>query len=143
MSSFIISKIEYVKAAGLLYGIERSKGRNAHTWYLEHLQGWFEDLYRWNVKSVCEQYGDEETYDEGTYDKIFSVYADKGHMACNGFVNGVTRESLRDGLQQFFDSVLYQIEDEELNDRAAAIFYRCVKQISPRHTEGWWGEIEI
>ena len=64
MSSFIVSKSEFIKAAGLMCGYEQAKGRDSHKWFIDHVREQFENAYRLNVMSVNEQYGDNEMPDE-------------------------------------------------------------------------------
>ena len=43
MSSFIIDKVEYVKAAGLMYGIESAK-RDSHKYFMDVCRKEFEHV---------------------------------------------------------------------------------------------------
>lgn len=150
MSSFVIRKKEYIKAAGLLYGIEESKGIYTHRWWLNHIRERFVECYRMNVSSVAEQYGDEDTGDiEPDYDDVFEKYRALGRKIweSNGFGDvPMNRYKLRTALMKFFTSVLYQIENEEMETKAAALFFSCVDKMTydaVNDIDGWWGEVEI
>lgn len=84
MSSFIISKVEYVKAAGLMYGIESAK-RDSHKYFLDVCRKEFEHVYALNVASVNEQYDHCEPIapDENSYDDVFEAYCKKGELIGN------------------------------------------------------------
>jgi hypothetical protein len=46
----------------------------------------------------------------------------------------------------FFQSVLYQIEDETCHRTVAAWFYACIVKLYERDiraVEGWWGDVEL
>lgn len=149
MSSFVIDKIEFVKAAGLMYGIEESK-RYSHRWWLERVRGWFVDAYRMNVSSVAEQYGEEDEGDtEPDYDETFEEYRKKGYRiwSADGWGNvPLTRKELRNSLMKFFQSVCYQVENDEMLTKIQALFFTCICKMSDEDVDdidGWWGEIEI
>ncbi|MBR5395791.1 MAG: hypothetical protein IK144_12045 [Bacteroidaceae bacterium] len=159
MSSFIIGKVEYVKAAGLMYGMESAK-RDAHRWFLDNVRKEFDHVYALNVASVNEQYSHHEPIvpDENSYDDVFEAYCKKGELIGNdGYtsddgiifhqVEGVmTKHDLRIRLWHFFQSVLYQIENEAAHRMAAAWFFTCISKLyeSDLHAlGGWWGEVEL
>ena len=157
MSSFIIDKVEYVKAAGLMYGIESAK-RDTHRWFLDNVRKEFEHVYALNVISVNEQYEENYAPEEESYDEVFEAYRKKGELIGNdGYaskdgiiyeqVEGVmTKRDLRIRLWHFFQSVLYQIENKAAHRMAAAWFFTCVSKLyaSELHAVGgWWGEVEL
>lgn len=157
MSSFIIDKVEYVKAAGLMYGIESAK-RDTHRWFLENVRKEFEHVYALNVASVNEQYEDNRAPDENSYDDVFEAYRKKGELIGNdGYtsdngiifskVDGVmTKHDLHIRLWHFFRSVLYQIENDAAHRMAAAWFFTCIGKLYEsdlRSVDGWWGEVEL
>ena len=157
MSSFIIDKVEYIKADGLMYGIEESK-RDKNRYFLDRVRKEFEHIYALNVISVNEQYDKDTLPDENKYDAEFEAYRKKGELIGNdGYASkdGIIYEqvegvmSLRDmrvRLWKFFGSVLYQIENKAAHRMAAAWFYTCVSKLYEsdlRSVDGWWGEVEI
>lgn len=149
MSSFVINKIEFVKAAGLMYGIEESKP-HSFRYFLENVRKDFTQVFEFNALSVAEQYGDDEPYkDELTYDSTFEEYRKKGAKIweADGFGNvPMNRKELRNALTKFFHSVLYQIENREMNTWTASFFWECVSRMNDAevmNTDGWWGEIEV
>ena len=140
MSSFIVPKIEYMKAAGLLYGFEYAK-REPHAWYLDHLKEQFLRCYELNVASVNEQYNDYEKADECDYNEIFEAYKDFGRKCYN-----TKRKEFVYSMLMFFRSVNYQVENEEAKQEVTAWLYTCIMHLEERHVEvaaEWWGEINL
>ena len=146
MSSFVINKREYVKAAGLMYGIEASKNL-PHKYFLDHVRENFVKCYELNVDSVNEQYGNESGKDFSDYDYEFEQYCKIGeHIWWYGLYNGMTFKELRINLMEFFRSVLYQIENEEMSQFVAAFFFECTSKMFGSElyaVEGWWGDIGL
>lgn len=142
MSSFVVNKSEFVKAAGLMYGIEASK-QHSHRYFLENVRKRFTECYELNVESVNEQYDDESAKDGCEYDSLFEKYRQIG---LNVRFNAEQFKELRTGLMQFFRSVLYQIENEEMNIYVSAFFFECTSKLfgdELASVEGWWGDVEI
>lgn len=144
MSSFVISKIEYIKAAGLMYGLE-SKRKCPHTFFLENVKAKFEQLYRLNVLSVAEQYGDDpDTIGEDgcSYDSVFSTYKTRGKN-----IDEFELPTVKNGLFRFFESILYQIENPDMNKEASAFLYQCTSKLinicNERPEVSWWGKVSI
>lgn len=144
MSSFVISKREFVKAAGLLYGIEESK-RHSHQYFLDNVYKNFCQCYEYNVDSVNEQYGDSAAKDDYDYLSVFNNYRRAGEKIWLGFDRRMmSKNDLRNSLIWFFTSVLYQIENEELHEKVAAFFFTCtVKMTDDGDNDKWWGEIKL
>ena len=149
MSSFVINKIEFVKAAGLMYGIEESK-RIPFRYFLDNVRDNFVRAFEFNALSVAEQYGDDTPFtDDLTYSETFDIYRAKGAKIwqADGFAGvGMTRKDLRNGLTKFFHSVLYQIENREMYTWTSSFFWECVARMDDAEVakaEGWWGEVEI
>ena len=149
MSSFIIDKREYVKAAGLMYGIEESK-RDKHHYFLEVCRKEFEHAYLLNVVSVNLQYGESVVPDDGRYDDEFEAMRRLARRiseyVATGAPSPLTLPKLRVRLQHFFQSVLYQIEDEACARMVSAWFYSCTVKLYEREihaVDGWWGSVDI
>lgn len=145
MSSFVIDKKEYMKAAGLMYGIENAK-QHTHRYFLDNVRAKFVRCYELNVASVNEQYGVNDAPDELSYDYIFKRYSTLGDRIKNGLVEGTSYQWLRRRLMRFFSSVLYQIENEEMSKEVAAFFHECTVKLFDEELyaiEGWWGNIEL
>ena len=146
MSSFVISKVEFVKMAGLMNGIEGAK-RDPHYYFMGVCREKFNKAYELNVKSVNEQYHDNALPDGLSYDSIYSQYIDKGRMIYESkFFGEDGLKKVRPKLLQWFSSVMYQIENEECEKEVAAWFYTCIQKLYEDErdsVEGWWGEIEI
>ena len=155
MSSFIVSKREFIKAAGLMCGYEGAK-RDSHKWFVDNVRKEFEHAYALNVVSVNEQYGDNEVPDEESYDDVFEAYRKEGALIyTEGYAGTVIMEKVKDvmdkrkfrkSMWRFFNSVLYQIESDAPHRAVAALFYNCLKSLYEdelRTTDGWWAEIEL
>ena len=145
MSSYVIDKKEYMKAAGIMYGIESAK-RDAHKYFIDTIRARFNDVYKWNVQSVAAQYGEDEVYDANEYDDVFEKYKTIGRKAKRGSFDVFPFSELRVCMWSFFRSALYQIEDENLSAKASEVFLSCLSKLYENDihaVEGWWGEIEI
>lgn len=140
MSSFVISKREYIKAAGLLYGIEE-KSQYPHKYFLDNVRKNFCHVYELNVASVNEQYGDDGACDSCEYDEVFKRYCYVGRC-----INDATLKELLPCLLMFFRSSLYQIENEEYAKEVGAFFFECFTKLNRSElnsVEGWWGQIDL
>lgn len=144
MSSFVVSKIEYIKAAGLMHGIALAIDKsNSH--FIRNVHKNFVECYELNVRSVNEQYGDNTLPDEEEYQDTFIKYAEIGMRIYNG-QHMVSFNDLRYRLMKFFESCLYQIEDEEANKIVATFFYTCIMILFEKEVfsgDGWWGDIDV
>ena len=147
MSSFVINKSEYVRAAGLMYGIEASRRGNAHGYFLDNVRKNFVKCYELNVDSVNEQYNDNAEKDGCEYEYEFQQFCKIGERIKCGFYDvKMTFEELRINLMHFFRSVLYQIENKEMSQFVGAFFFECASKLFGDElyaAEGWWGSIEI
>lgn len=155
MSSFIISKKDYIKAAGIVAGISEAlklwvfdyeEGRNstAQDYYKQ-----FERFYTMNALSVLEQYGDEvgaPATDSNTYKADFEAYRKIGKSA------GYTREGLKEivaELQNFFSSAEYQTENDSYNNQMIFYFDKLLVELYKQaflygnRDAKSWGSFEI
>lgn len=161
MSSYVISKREYIKAAGIVAGIvavSELPGRNGRrVWVYDYTmrrnmtaadyRRQFAACYELNARSVAEQYGDEEPeHDEGDY---HAEYSAAFRYAYKTFCSGYGREIIMTDLRGFFQCALYQTENEEY---AAAMryFFDMVNAEIDRNFfdreddhKGTWGEIPV
>lgn len=159
MSSFIVSKREFIKAAGLMCGYEGAK-RDSHKWFVDNVRKEFEHAYALNVASVNEQYGRYEAPEQNdNHDELFETYRKKGALIYNdGYASndgGVIYEKVEDvmdkrtfgfSMWKFFGSVLYQIENDAAHRAVAALFYTCLSKLYQDKIhgfDGWWGEVEL
>ena len=157
MSSFIVDKREFIKAAGLMCGYEEAK-RDSHQYFLDVCRKEFEHAYALNVISVNEQYGDFAEPETESYDDVFEAYRKKGaliqregYASDNGIIftkveDVMDKRTFARSMWNFFNSVLYQIEDDAANRAVSAWFYTCIGKLYEddlRSIEGWWGEIEL
>ena len=79
---------------------------------------------------------------------VFEEYKAKGRKIanCEGCGDVKNLGELRKRLTVFFQSVLYQIEDEDCAEYVAWVAFMCIKKLCEteiKDIEGWWGEIEI
>ena len=156
MSSFIVSKREFIKAAGLMCGYEEAK-RDSHKWFIDHVRQEFEHAYALNVVSVQEQYEDYSfDPEEETLDDVFEAYRKMGTLIytegykmgiiCTKVADVMDKRTFRRSMWNFFNSVLYQIENEAAHRAVAELFFTCLCKLykdEMRDVEGWWGEIEL
>ena len=148
MSCFLISKLEYTKAAGLMYGIEESKG-DSFKWFRDNVRKEFEHCYALNVIAVRGRYDDIDVPNEGQYDAEFETYRKLGRRIFSNYDprHGMTREQLRPRLMKFFSSVLYQVDDDDTIHRMVAEWlYKCIDRLYECETEsveGWWGDVDL
>ena len=151
MSSFVIGKREYIKAAGFVSGIaEKSSMREF--WIYDYTVGrnmtkedyhrQFTAFYNMNALSVQAQYGDatcEE--DSNDYMEDFNKYRNIGKSLVGA---ELTRAVL--DLSDFFRSACYQTEDEECNKYMRAFFDRVIVEIYTKthtHECKCWGNFNI
>lgn len=156
MSSFIVSKREFIKAAGLMCGYEGAK-RDSHKWFVENCRKEFEHCYALNVVSVQEQYDDHSfEAEEESYDDVFEAYRKEGALIyTEGYAGSVIMTKVKDVMDKrtfarsmwnFFNSVLYQVENRTCHRSVAEWFYVCLGKLyedETRGIEGWWGEVEL
>ena len=146
MSSFIIDKKEFIKAAGLMYGIA-ANNRCKPVYFLNHVYETFVELYKLNAQSVDEQYNEVTEHDENAYLEIFEEYKRKGSIcAVERGINRQAYTKMVGGLKQFFDSVLYQTECESSYKEMSSYFYGCIRWMQlfeGVNTDDWWGEVAM
>lgn len=157
MSSFIVSKIELIKAAGLMCGYEEGK-RDPHKYFIDNVRKELEHVYALNVVSVNELYGANELLDENSYDEVFEDYRKtgaliqrEGYASGNGIIyqkvaDVMDKREFRKRMFYFFNSVLYQIENDAAHRAASAWFYTCLSHLyddDVRNVKGWWGKVEL
>ncbi len=144
MSSFVIDKKEYMKAAGIMYGVEKSS-RFPHKYFLDVVREKFNELYIMNEKSVSIQYKEESNPDECEYIDTFWEYVEKSKQMLAD-----NKKELTLNMMIFFDSILYQIEDEEMHMKASDFLYMCIQKLFESDEDykkisdgaAWWGTIK-
>lgn len=149
MSSFIIEKEEYVKAAGLVVGsfgerYSRKRDCISSYWY-DRALGQFYNLYLLNVESYNLQYSTFEIPDPlNDRDKqLYEEYKSKGIAISN---SEKARQDLIFNLHRFFRSVNYQIEDKDCDMKASKImfvFMSCMISSIKFDDQQWWGSIKL
>jgi hypothetical protein len=150
MSSFVIGKQEYIKAAGLVAGLAKTLeiwNYNPETGFNSTPQDYynkFVKFFEMNALSVAEQYHETAPYtDSNEYNDLFKKYQKAGETI------GITREGLKEAvaeLEQFFSSASYQTEYEPymyamdfyFNNLLVALY----KKAYPIEAESW-GEFKI
>jgi len=152
MSSFVIGKKEYIKAAGVVAGIAEElrdfwlynyeKGRKyTETDYYDT----FSEFFTMNALSVQMQYGDKvAAEDPEKYEKDFRECKKIGvQIARNG--GNVLRDAALE-LNDFFRSAIYQTEYEPYMWKMSMFFDRVISQLFEkmfRHECNSWGSLEI
>lgn len=153
MSSFVIDRKEYAKAAGVVAGIAKIKrdfwcydysvGRNMNEGdYFRR----FLECYEMNALSVKEQYNDDEM--EGTPasdNECKAAFLEGKKKGTAAIVNGNIRQAVSE-LIHFFRSAMYQTEKEAyyykmkmfLDGLSVELVTRCV--LPPAES---WGELEL
>jgi hypothetical protein len=146
MSSFIISKKEYIKAAGLVCGVASCSKYGGSPTFCANVKKQFEHIYKLNVYSWCEQYDEDVEKDTKDYEKIFKQYKELGRRIYMGLESKMSLDKLRYSLIKFFGSITYQIENEDANMEAASYLFTCVEMLYQDKTDdvdGFWGSIDI
>lgn len=151
MSSFIIGKSEYMKAAGLVSGL----AEELKVWIYDHetnrnstkedYKRKFEECFMMNALSFQEQYKEQEVWtDSNSYEEEFNAYYKLGKQLVyndgEALINAI-RE-----LQQFFDSAMYQTEKESYMYKMQMFFNNLICQLfkqSSHYKPESWGSLEI
>lgn len=149
MSSFVICKKEYVKAAGIMYGIEKNR-RFSHKYFLDVVRQKFNEIYIMNEKSVSAQYKEDYSPDECEYIDTFWEYAKKMQDVWLR-MSADEKRNFTFKMMNFFNSVLYQIEDEEMHKAASDFFFVCVEKMFNFDADykavtgsiNFWGKVEL
>lgn len=150
MSSFIIGKQEYIKAAGLVAGLAKefnlwiydfSSNRNmdASDYYRS-----FVECFEMNALSVQEQYKDKDLFtDSNDYMDLFKKYQKHGQNIA------MTREGLKEAfleLRQFFSGCVYQTETPAYMFKMRMLFDRIIVELSGKVVNGYepesWGTLD-
>ena len=145
MSSFVIDKREYMKAAGMMHGIA-SSAKLPWEYFTENVKARFTRLYELNEKSVCEQYKRPfEGLDECEYQDVFDHYSSFGKSIWSNKEDTETRAKLRDQLINFFGCITYQIENHDMLNEARAFLYVCLEtyliKLNRDYIADSWGKI--
>lgn len=151
MSSFVIDKREYMKAAGIMHGIA-SSAKSPWEYFTENVKARFTRLYELNKKSVCEQYKRPfEGLDECEYQEVFNEYSSMAQTVWSADPSDMEsfrkRKKICAQLIYFFSCVDYQIEDQEMIKEAHSIMFVCLDSylVKPDRSlvEDSWGMINI
>lgn len=158
MSSFTISKKEYVKVAGYIAGIANSYNRGCRDfWVYDHKEHKntdtalyykrFVQCYEMNAESVKEQYhGDEvgaSSNDTNEYKAEFNAYYQKGSaLIC---ASSEDRRHAVAEIRNFLHSSLYQTENEKYNFMMTHWYGLIIDQLTEKILLGSyeaesWGE---
>ena len=156
MSSFVIGKAEYVKAAGAIAGIADfyknsiekifvyDYQRN-HKMEAEDFYNCFVEFFEMNALSVREQYKDETLYsDNNEYKTDFRKYMTIGKNAC--FYPEKLNKIIFD-LRDFLQSAMYQTENDvyfhKIKMISNSIIVELMKLLEPAHKCTCWGDFNI
>jgi len=146
-----------MKAAGLVSGIASERSPYFEVWVYdfennrnstpEDYRRRFTDIYHMNAGSVIEQYNGDEVGapadDTDEYKTDFDSFYKLGkQLVYNG--GKVLIDAINE-LNAFFGSILYQIEDDDYNSKAAAYLDKVLVALykaAAGHTNSW-GSLEI
>ena len=139
MSSYVIEKSEYIKAAGLVAGIAeaRNKWSSEGIWIYDYTENrnataedyyrQFSEIYRMNAESVRIQYNDPTAeQDDEPYSDVFAAARRRGEKAA--FQPAELRRILFK-LRGFFRHSEYQIEYEPYYWQAVTLFNRIIEAL--------------
>lgn len=139
MSSYVIDKFAYIRAAGVVAGIVgtyNSKTRReififdyeaGHRMTEEDFYRRFVQCFDMNCLSVQEQYHDEEPFtDSSEYRDVFREYIALGSKLA---FNVKAMQDMIYNLQRFFDSCLYQVEKYAYLFNMKAFFYEIIVKL--------------
>lgn len=164
MSSFVISKVEYIKAAGFFAGLAKQKnyfGEPLIYWWSnstksiltdEDYLSAFSKMFEMNAKSVALQYGDKQiSYDDSDYKAEFTKYmqiAAKLYTKAQFGDIAPLKSAIYD-FRHFCRSVNYQIEDPKLSaevnkfmNKAQMFLLGLLSQVE-HHESDCWGSFDI
>ena len=135
MSSFVISKREYVKAGGFVAGVAAELQlwnydfENRRNMTKEDYYNKFVKFYDMNAESVQEQYGDSEREsDPCEYKDVFEAFYAKGKRLAIYKGSDDFHKAVR-SLNQFFSSACYQTENEESHAVMRSFFDRLIVEM--------------
>lgn len=157
MSSFVIGSSTYQKVAGAIAAISNTTGEfgSDKALYLygytsEKIKSDFNKLFKLNAHSVAIQYKEEkeQKHDKKSEEQKEFVLGEK--LAKRKTANRET-EKLLYGLNKFFQSILYQIEDDKdtkkakaiLSDYSSAILQALARSRGIAEDIDCWGEFNI
>lgn len=151
MSSFVIGKEEYIKAAGICAGIASIKKMWVYDYIArrnmepEDYYNRFSECYTMNALSVQEQYQDAEPEtDPADYLQTFKTYQAKGRAAAT---NPEKLRGLILDLRDFFASAQYQTEKESYYFKMQALFntilVALMPHMAPPRESTCWGSLDI
>lgn len=160
MSCFVVNKASFAKAAGIVAGIadmanqggsmdrfwlyDMKKNRNmAGVDYLDR----FFQIYEMNRKSVSESWEEEQPADQKQYASEFKKAVSIGKkLYYHRWENGSYLRAIQE-LRSFFSSVRYQIDNPELERKAAnfmnAITVKLFEQLDPNGEHDSWGNLDL
>lgn len=151
MSSFVIDKKEFVKAAGIVSGIAYYAGDRFYMWDAEKnrkIEGnaiyeKFCECYVLNAESVAWQYDENPEIDDAPYyDELAKAFWIGKRIASD---NGKLAKMIAK-LQAFFSSVRYQIEEPKAEERVTAFLNEVIAKLvgTLRYDQDSnWGELDL
>lgn len=135
MSSFVISKVNYIRVAGVICGISKALYREPLWIYNYRDNRNFNDndyieLFTWiynaNAISVKNQYNDPVAdTDNNNYMQDFKEYKKIGEQA---IYHGDKKQIVKN-ISDFFNSVKYQIEDDNLSKKVSCYLNKILVEI--------------
>lgn len=158
MSSFVISKEAYIKAAGIVAGISEASNRSAagrHVWLYDYESGrnanaedyyrHFTECFEMNALSVQEQYKDHDLEtDSAEYKATFKKAIAVGRALF--YTGGEKLKNAIMELRQFFEGAIYQTEKPEYMFKMQFYFNGISAQLMQflcYHEPESWGDLAI
>lgn len=158
MSSFTISKSDYIKAAGIVAGIAEASGRGngcRQVWLYDYETGRnstpedyyrrFTECFEMNALSVQEQYHDSTPeLDSGEYKAEFKAALQTGKRLY--FEQGEKLKNAIMELRQFFNSAIYQTEKQAYMFKMQMFFNQILSQLMVylwTYEPESWGDLKI
>lgn len=139
MSSYVISKRDYIRVAGILAGISSATEASIANrfWIYDHEEGHpmnsegfireFTKCFELNAKSVMLQYHDPEPeMDDNDYREEFDHFYKIGRKRA---IYRNELDLLTKKLNKFFRSALYQTEDEDCANYMEKFFCRIIMEL--------------
>lgn len=152
MSSFVIDKKEYIKAAGISAGLAFTLDREFFVYDYElgrkmkqeDFYNKFCEFYKMNAISVAEQYGDAEIEtDESDQHRLFNEWRVLGeHLAMRSSYK--VQQAVKH-LSDFLRSAAYQTEKDAYYFKMTMFFDKLIRQLYEKTTKldcECWGDLD-
>lgn len=153
MSSFVIGKDSYIRAAGVVAALAENKKLWVYDYSVGHnmekadYYRRFSECYTMNALSVMEQYNDDEMETAPETDKecsaIFETAYRKTKSGLIGFSASFDLKQVISNLLHFFQSAMYQTEKEAYYFKMQMFFNQLTAALTEKYLlpdSECWGE---